>query len=226
VSAPSSSDRSFRIRALRTSDHEDVRELDFQTGLLGDSMARIVDHRRLFDRALDPYLMAGGAGLVAEQGGRMVGYAVATLHDPTFASAAATLRGFMYAASRWSSLSLKDRHYVRARARAMLLALQGPERHFRAPRGARLHINLIPESRGTGIGSRLLAALAGELGTRGVLRLHANSYQSPLNPTHLFWLANGFVEYSRVRSNAWRAFGIDEEIELVCYARNLGEPDR
>jgi GNAT superfamily N-acetyltransferase len=226
VSALSSSDRSLRIRALQISDHEGVRELDFQTGLLGDSMAKILDHRRLFDRALDPYLMGDGAGIVAEQEGRMVGYAVATIRDPTFSSAAATLRGFMDAASHWRSLSLKDRHYVRERSRAMLLALPGPERRFRAPRGARLHINLIPESRGSGIGSRLLGALAAELRSRGVFRVHANSYQSPGNPTHLFWLANGFVEYSRVRSNAWRAFGIDEEIELVCYVKNLGQPDR
>jgi GNAT superfamily N-acetyltransferase len=210
------------IRRYHSSDEEAVRQVAFDTGFFGGSMGALVDDRRMFDRSLDPFLMGGRfSAFVAVRKERIAGYAIASHRDVTLAAARASISGFARDLLRLPALSRRDRDYLRKRVTNLLRAARGPERRFRYPRGARLHINLLPEARGGGTGSRLLQQLLADLQVRGVGQVHANSYQREARGSHSFWLQNGFVEFSRVPAGAWRSFGVDEPVDLVCYVHHL-----
>jgi GNAT superfamily N-acetyltransferase len=214
------SDAEISIRRYRDSDEEAVRQIAFETGFFGASMGALVDDRRIFDRLLDPILKARRfSAFVVEREERIVGYAIASHRDVTLASSLVTISGFARDLLRLPALSARDRRYLRKRIANLLRAVRGPERRFRFPRGARLHINLLPVARGGGSGSRLMQQLLADLQTSGVRQVHANSYQRAGKGSHSFWLQNGFVEYSRVATRAWETFGIAEPVDLVCYVQ-------
>jgi GNAT superfamily N-acetyltransferase len=217
-----SCDSEISIRAYRReADRDAVLAIDFETGFLGSSMKPLLDRSDLFTRSLAGFVdRFSDLCLVADDGGRITGYAIASPADVTrqqiVDSAASSLADLV----RLPRLSAKDRRYVWARWRFAARALWGQERRFRYPRGPRLHINLLPDARGAGVGSRLLEGLFAELRRRGARNVHANSYQSSRNDTAPFWRHHGFAEHARVRSTAWSAF-VDEPVDLVCYVRVL-----
>lgn len=209
------------IRPAADDDLDAIRSIAFETGFLGESMAAILDDRSIFLRGIEPHLR-DPERIAFVSGERTIdGYAVAAVGDMRARRAYEEVAGLVNDFRRWRELSDRDRDYVAARITAFLYAVTGDERNYRTPDGASLHINLLPQARGNGTGSMLLDALLQELRSRGVGRVHANSYQSERNLTAPFWLKNGFSEYSRVRTDAWQRFAPGEEVDLVCFVREL-----
>lgn len=212
----------MHIRRYHPRDLPGVRRVAFETGFFGESMAAILDDRSLFERSLRCYLGAAEhASYVLEEGGRVVGYAIASTRDVQLCVAATTVAGLFFDVLRFPLLTAKDRSYLASRARNAWRAITGDDRRFRTPRGPRLHINILPAFRRGGVGSLLLDVVANDLRARGRGTVHANSYQSQRNPTDAFWKKNGFVEYARVRSSAWTDVLGDEPVDFVCYVRQV-----
>jgi GNAT superfamily N-acetyltransferase len=211
----------IRIRPACSDDAGVIRRIAFDTGFFGDPMSALVDDPRRFQHALGCYLRQGAStGFIAEQAGKPLGYALASLRDVTLCTALVTAAGTMGDLLRLPAASAATRRYVSARITAALQAPFGDARRFRTPAGPRLHVNLLPQARGRGSGAQLMRALLDDLRVRGASQVHANSYQTARNNTEGFWLRHGFEEYSRVRTSAWSAF-IADDVWLVCYRRKL-----
>lgn len=210
----------MHIRRYHPRDLPGVRRVAFETGFFGEPMSQILDDRSLFERSLRCYLRASEhASYVLEERGRVVGYAIASTRDVQLCVALTTVLGLLLDLLRFPLLTAKDRRYLLGRGVNAWRAIRGDERNFRTPRGPRLHINILPSHRRGGVGSLLLDIVANDLRARGRDTMHANSYQTARNPTDAFWKRNGFVEFSRVRSSAWKASIGDEPVDFVCYVR-------
>jgi GNAT superfamily N-acetyltransferase len=221
VDTPPGDESNVVIRPYQTSRRPEVLAVDFETGFLGSSMDQLIDTPEIFTRGLDWYLRRyPDYCFVAERGGVAGGYVAAAPGNVRLGPALATIRSLFQDLMRIRGLSQKDRRYISSRLLAAGRIILGEERRFRTPGGARLHINLLPAMRNGGAGSLLLETLFNRLESDGVTRVHANSYQSARNQTAGFWLRNGFEEFSRVRTSAWRDF-LDDEVDLVCYLREL-----
>ena len=210
------------IRPASDDDLDAIREIAFETGFLGSSMAAMLDDSAIFLRGLEPHLRDDDRiAFVADDAGEVAGYSIASIGDMRARRAWEETAGLVHDFRRWWQLSEKDRNYIAARISAGLYAMTGDERNYRMPEGASLHINLLPQGRGNGAGSILLESVFDELRARGAARVHANSYQSDRNRTAPFWLRHGFEEYSRVRTSAWSRFAPNEEVDLICFVRDL-----
>ncbi|HUP50174.1 MAG TPA: hypothetical protein VNA04_15425 [Thermoanaerobaculia bacterium] len=211
----------LRIRRSGPEDSDSIRRIAFETGFFGDSMSALLDDPKRFEPSLGCYLRPrASTAFIAETDGEVQGYAIASLTDIRACTIVAVTRGVLSALAAWPGLSVRDRRYVRSRIAAGLHAPFSEERRFRTPGGPRLHVNVSARIRGAGAGSALLAHLLDDLRARGLDRAHANSYQTARNLTESFWLKNGFAEFSRVRTAAWKRF-VPDEVWLVCFARPL-----
>ena len=93
---------------------------------------------------------------------------------------------------------------------------------FKTPKNAgHIHINLLPEARGKNYGTRLLKEFERYAKQEGVKTIHADSYQTKINPNTHFWLKNGFKVYSKVKTSIWKKQLPEENINLICYSKNL-----
>lgn len=71
------------------------------------------------------------------------------------------------------------------------------------------------------IGTKLLNAFFKYAKSKGVKKIHADSFQTRLNPNKNFWIKNGFKEYCKVNTIAWKTYYPKEDIKLVCYVKEL-----
>ena len=96
------------------------------------------------------------------------------------------------------------------------------ETAFKTPKDSgHIHINLLPKARGKGVGTRLLKEFFKYAKSNGVKRIHADSFQTRLNPNKSFWLKNGFKEYCKVQTIMWKDYHPAEKMFLVCYLKEL-----
>jgi ribosomal protein S18 acetylase RimI-like enzyme len=140
------------IRPIRPSDERAVGRIAYQTGFFGQSAAAYFANERLFAHLwVGPYFRGGGfACLVAESEGEILGY---VLGSPDPGQYGRSLRRVLLRMlprltplrQTWASLPY------------LLRAGRYPSPHADWQQfPAHLHINLLPEARGLGLGRRLL----------------------------------------------------------------------
>ncbi|MCX7739560.1 MAG: GNAT family N-acetyltransferase [Meiothermus sp.] len=156
-----------QIRPSRPSDGAALVEVAYATGFFGCSAEIYFPARALFGALwVGPYLgPAGACGLLAECEGRVLGYVLGSPNPQTYRGYfQKNLPGWLLAAAlgRYPGLMGSLRFLWRS--------LCYPSR--RAPLDlypAHLHISLLPEARGKGLGERLLRAHLDCLRARGVV---------------------------------------------------------
>ncbi len=212
----------MRIRKYLPSDCEAVESIHFETGFIGNSMSALLTDNNVWKSRIDYYLDKQADTVFVLEDEVVVGYLAGSLDDhmPRFSVFFQTLveiaKGF--------PLSKKDRAFWLGQVGVMARAALGisKERYFNIPRHAgHLHINLLPKYRDQKWGSKMLAEFEGYAASKGVRIIHADTFQTRLNPTANFWLKNGFKEYSRVNTSYWQKQLPTERIDLVCYVKEL-----
>lgn len=187
----------FSIRAYHSSDRAALRDIAWETGLLGQPANGVMPDRELFaDLFTSAYTDEDlGPRLVAELDGLVVGYIVGSLHP---SRAGAAYRRVALRVARGLAL----RRYPRWLECLPYLEATVFERKPRAPESAfpaQLHVNLRPQARGQGAGGRLLDTFLGETRASGASGVQLSTTTENLAALGLY-TRRGFVEHSRLPS--------------------------
>lgn len=213
------------IRNYIRSDQEQIQKIHFETGLLGKSMGSLISQAKLFDEDIDYYFKHEPESIfVAVDQDVVIGYLLGCLSDSKYPQIKQIIFILFKNLIRLPFLHKRDRVYCFNEFSFLLKVVSGKsgEKNLRHPEEAgHIHINLLPRARGKGIGSKLLERFVDYAKSKGVRKIHADSFQTRLNPNGNFWLKNGFKEYSKVKTLFWEFVYPKEEIFSVCYVRKL-----
>jgi ribosomal protein S18 acetylase RimI-like enzyme len=169
------------VRRYEPADLETIREICIVTGHAGrDARGSMTDTSLLPDTFAEPYLVYDPLlAFVADDGGRAVGYVLGTADTVAFADwfrttwlpkVAPEHAGRPAAVTDFESLILE------------LMYTPGRMVHQElAPYPAHLHIDLLPEYQGQGLGRQLIDAFRGELVSRGIEAFHLSMDPANVN---------------------------------------------
>lgn len=163
--------------------------------------------------------------LVAEYNGKVVGYLLGCIDDRN--NPESILIFILEALARYPKMLFmdkKDRRFWKGQNNVMWNAAFGKSEEARLKHlsnAGHIHINLLPKARGKGVGTRLLKAFFKYAKSKGIKTIHADSFQTRLNPNGRFWQKNGFKEYSKVKTTFWKQYYPKEAMHLVCYYRKI-----
>jgi len=185
------------VRPYRPHDRAAVREICRVTAYGGREP--LLDPR-LFTELMTRYFtdFTPGAVWVAEHKERVVGYLAGCFDEAALrramtrrivpaAVAGALARGLLLRPAFWR-LAIALPRFLAAERRGRAVDLAGYPAH--------LHINLLPEARGRGIGERLMAQLCAEAARRGLPGVHASVLEENRSACRFFERL-GFVELAR-----------------------------
>jgi len=214
------------IRKYHPKDRKAVERIQLSTFLLGMPIQPLLDNPNKLNDEIKYYLdKEPESCFVAEDKGKVVGYLLGCLDDKNHEE---SIVGFLGQSFIWlvslPFMGIKDRKFYKGMIKMIFLAVLGKagEAKFRTPKDSgHIHINLLPEARGKGAGTRLLITFFRYARSKGVKRIHADSFQTGLNPNKNFWMKNGFKEYCKVESSMWKEYYPKDDIKLVCYVKRL-----
>jgi len=214
------------IRKYKPSDRKAVEFIQLSTYLVGKPIQPLMEHPEKLNKDIEYYLEHEQEScFVAVDKGKVIGYLLGCLDDKNHEESFAKFLGqsFIWLISL-PFMGIKDRRFYKGTIKVIFLAVLGKagESKFKTPKDSgHIHINLLPSARGKGTGSRLLKEFFRYAKSKGVKRIHADSFQTRLNPNKNFWLKNGFKEYCKVESSMWKEYYPKEKIRLVCYIKGL-----
>jgi ribosomal protein S18 acetylase RimI-like enzyme len=191
------------IRPYRPSDRADVYDVCVRTGALGhDATGMYSSDDLLPDIYALPYVdTEPELAFVADNGERVVGYVIATANTRAFAH--------WFSETWWPSVAAKyDGEVSDAEARTLASAAD-PSRMLLPEVDdypAHLHIDLLPEAQGQGLGRRLVDALRAALAEQGVPGLHLTMGADNAN-AGAFYRRLGFTELAS-STDAATSFGM------------------
>jgi GNAT superfamily N-acetyltransferase len=164
------------VRPYEPRDRGAVREICRATAYGGSERARPIDPLLLTDLMTRYYTdFTPEAVWVAERKGRVVGYLAGCFDEAALrramirrivpqAVAAALARGLLFRPALWRLVAVLPRFAATARRSGSVDLSEYP---------AHLHVNLLPEGRGRGLGERLVAQLCAAAAGRGLPGVHA-----------------------------------------------------
>lgn len=213
------------IRKYKKTDREAVEKIHFETGFLGKSLSQFLSNNDIWKGSIAYYLNnEPESTFVLVDGKKVVGYIIGCLDDRKHNGSLNFAWDVFYNTFRSALLPEKDQTFWRSKLMTFFDIMIGwsGEIHFRIPkRAGHLHINLLKKYRGASNGSKLLNKFLDYARDNGVRRIHADSYQTKLNPNQNFWLNNGFRVYSKVKTTLWSKQLPKEDIFLICYVIDL-----
>ena len=214
------------VRSYTPEDRLEVERIHFETGFLGRSMDMILSDSALWDQKIAWYLDREPESAFVLDDGSVVGYLVGCLDDTQNYELhpLRAMRHFVSDAVRSLRLPAEDRQFWMRRISHLGEVVVGHsgERHLKTPENAgHLHINLVADARGRGYGTKLLRAFESYALSNGVATLHAESFETRVNPNSSFWDRNGFEVYSRVPTTFWKPFLPDEDVSIVSYSKRI-----
>jgi ribosomal protein S18 acetylase RimI-like enzyme len=177
----------FRIRTYEPDDREAIRSIVFETGFMGESIEWLWRDRGSFADLITKYYTdrEPESIIVAERAGAVVGYLTGCVDSSSSHGSAARewsriiLRGGLFRPGAASFLwrSIFD----------VLLDRGAPEEVLRDTRWpAHLHIDLLPEGRGMGIGRRLMNQWFERLVNLGSSGVHLGTFAENHNALGFF----------------------------------------
>ncbi|MBO1437967.1 GNAT family N-acetyltransferase [Meiothermus sp. CFH 77666] len=190
----------LRIRPVQPGDYPVLADIAYATGFFGGSAEVYFPARALFSELwVGPYLgPAGACGLVAEAEGKVLGYILGSMDPWRYRLY------YLQRLPRWLAWAALGRYPgLGGSLRYLLRAVRYPSRA--APLNlypAHLHLNLLPEARGRGLGEQLLRAHLGCLRDRGVCGVQLSTTEENTAALALYRKL-GFQEYARWESPLW-----------------------
>ncbi|MGX5680904.1 GNAT family N-acetyltransferase [Schumannella luteola] len=177
------------IRPYRPADRADVYDVCVRTGAAGQDASGLYSTDELLpDVFAGPYVdLEPESAWVVDDGSRVIGYVVAAADTPSFVSSYREhwLPGF---AAKYAVATAADEPIIR-------MGLD-PERML-VPEvsayPAHLHIDLLPQAQGHGLGRALIDTLRADLHRRGIPALHLTMDPANTN-ARAFYDRLGFVE--------------------------------
>lgn len=214
------------IRPYRTEDRAAVEHIQFETYFLGKSGSHLLTNKKRFHKEIAYYLEKEPEScFVAEEKGCVVGYLLGCLDDRNHAEPIYHFVGKQLITTlQLPFMHPKDQKFWFGRTVFLLNAMigQSEDGKFKTPPNAgHIHINLLPEARGKNVGTKLLKTFFKYAKSKGVNSIHADSFQTRVNPNTNFWIKNGFTEYCKVKTGMWKKQYPNEEMFLVCYLKKL-----
>ncbi len=201
------------LRALRAGDAAQVGRVAYLTGFFGSSAARYFPDPQLFaDIWTGPYFESGGRlGFVAERGGEVVGYILGLPSQGEYGRALTRV-----IAGRIVPGVLLGRYRRPFGGLPYLLRFaRFPGQHAPFDRyPAHLHINLLPGTRGLGLGSALLTAYLNALRARGVPGVQLSTTRENEAALGLYGRA-GFSVYAEEQLPLWTPWLGRETVHVV-----------
>lgn len=213
------------IRKYNGKDKKAVELIHFETGFLGKSMEKFLTRNKEWDEEIRYYLENEPESIfVAVDNDKVIGYLIGFLDDSKHKTTSDFIKRTIINLIKSPFMPAKDRKFLMSKLKFIfrVISNKSDEKICEDPKNAgHLHINFLPEARGKGIGSKLLKKFFEYAKSNKVKKIHADGFQTDLNPNTNFWLKNGFKEYSKVRTSYWQEQLPNEEIYLVCYVKEL-----
>lgn len=211
------------VRPASFLDQPAVRAVAYQTGYFGAPAGPFFPDERLFgDLWVSPYFVMGEAGFVAERAGELLGYITGATDQRAYTRAL-----WAVVLGRIAPRVLTGRYAHPLTCLRYLLRLQfNPAPHADYGRyPAHLHVNLRPESRGLGVGGRLLGAHLDDLRARGVPGVQLSTTVENRAALALYERA-GFTLHARRSTDLWTPW-LGRPTVLVVMVKDLkAEPTR
>lgn len=193
-------------------DLEALGHIAYATGFFGESARHFFPDAALFtDLWVRPYLSAVGCGnFLALLGGAPVGYILGTAHLRAY-------RRHLLGNVPWLlGWALQGRYsHLRPSLAYLLRMVRYPTPH--APTGlypAQLHVNLLPQARGVGLGQALLSAHLEALRKRGVRGVQLSTTWENRAAMRLYE-RTGFRAYCEAKSPLWQPWLGREVVHVV-----------
>jgi GNAT superfamily N-acetyltransferase len=210
------------IRAYRDADRDAVFAIAASTAFFGEPVEAYMEDRSLFCDLLYRYytVFERDLGLVVDDGETVTGFLLGC-------------RDSRAVRARWLRTILpgvlgrlvRGQYDIGPRTRRFALAtMRATLRHGRphadlARYPAHLHMNLLPSTRGQGLGRRLLEAYLQQLGALGVPGVHLNTTDFNVAACHLYEKV-GFALLDARPATAWKEL-IATPVENRCYGLRL-----
>ncbi len=212
------------IRKYHKRDRKAVEDIHFRTGFFGDAMEPLLSKRSLWKEGICYYLKKEPqSAFVAVKGRRVVGYLLGCLDDSKTRESWHIAWHTAINLLRLPFMPQKDRRFWTSQIHTAFASFFGSDKQrLELPKAAgHLHINLLPEARGRGVGTKLVKTFCEYARSNGTRLIHAESYKTGQNTNRRFWVRNGFREYSQVKTNFWKSALPKEEVFFVCYVKVL-----
>lgn len=208
------------IRKYLPQDRESVRDIAWNTALMGESAAAFFEGKEVFSDILTLYFTdyEPESSFVAESDGQVVGYLlgakdVKLMSKKTFAIGFKLLLKVIL---RGTLLSKKNLHFV-FKLIASVSKGEFNDPHFAKDYPATLHINLKDGWRASGLGSKLISAYLGYLSQLGVKGVYLATMSDQAS---IFFSKQGFgLLYQAKRSYFQHILGKD--INIYIYGKKL-----
>lgn len=206
------------IRPVRPSDETRLGQIAYQTGFFGDSAERYFPDPQLFaDLWVRAYFrLPGAVGSVAQVDGEVIGYIVGAVDG------AAYRRALGRVIVDTVLPGLITRRYTRPLAALPYLtrSLRFPSPHAaETDFPAHLHLNLLPQSRGLGLGRGLLQAFLDQLRERGVPGVQLSTTDQNGAALRLYAQA-GFTVADTAETGLWTPW-LGHPARQLCLVRRI-----
>lgn len=186
------------IRALTAADQRAVGRIAYQTGFFGDSAERYFPCQPLFERLwVGPYFSGPGLGFVAVLDGQTVGYIVGMSSEAAYTRALG-----QQIAGLWRGLPCPGAAWQESVAFLLRMKRYGGPHVDTRQYPAHLHINLLPQARGHGLGAALLQAYLHEIRRRGVRGVYLSTTAENRAALRLY-RSFGFEVLASQTTNLW-----------------------
>lgn len=215
----------IRIRKYNAKDQKQVQFIHWETGFIGKSMSKIYTRRKNWAKKTNYYLLKEPEScFVAEntKNKKVVGYLFGCLDDKKHNEKKEFISELIFQIVTYIFTNKKNKKFARNLLGFTYDVVLGKNKILEVPKNSgHIHINILPEARAKGIGSKLLKTFFEYAKTKGVKKIHADSFQTPLNPNKNFWIKNGFKEFAKAPTTYWKKYYPDEKIDLCYYVKTI-----
>lgn len=217
------------IRKYAPEDKQQVQHIHWETGLIGKSMSKVYTQKKQWAKKTKYYLEKEPEScFVAEnkKTKKAIGYLFGCLSDEAMGENETKkfIKDILWHIIRYPFFNKKDQLFTRNMTSMLVQAIRGKtkEANIHPPKNSgHIHINLLPEARGKNIGSKLLKKFFTYAKKQGVKTIHADSFQTRLNPNIHFWKKNGFIEHTKATTSYWCKIYPKEHINICFYVKKL-----
>jgi len=212
------------IRPYLNTDRDAVMKIAADTAFFGQPIENFLDDRNAFLDAFYSYYFdyEGEHAWVASEGVRVLGFIAGCIdgkhHDQVVRNEIQP---------KLIKNLLHGKYKIRWKTLKFVIRLLGSELFNEEPNAdeyvypAHLHINVSEESRGKGIGRRLIKAYLSQLSQKGIKGVHLHTTSENVIACHLYEKC-GFQLIGEKQSHLWKGL-VPRTVTNRCYARLTGD---